>query len=604
VKDTFNVIKKQIFQLSVPAGADNFRLQQRVSEHAQGKMLAQLQTLFDELVDEEDMLVIDRIEIDLGQLAPDDIETGGWSMELVGKLKEYIIKALASAGTVAGPQRGNKAIGHFRQWLLYMQNGYLPWNVVRTDAAWQQNVLQTLATDIRSIAELRQAIAGGGVVLSRIVLQHPQTFLVGLLETLTAEGQDELPAFLEEVYLIFSVASEEALGSARYQPFRTGDKKVFLARIWEFILTSAARSEPHLTAPALIEKVIRKFPVDAPLLEKIRTRLPEGLILVKPVLDSLEASFPGIGKKRTGESPAPADKIDKPSPKEEKVQDPKDSIAGDESKEQGKPRKDPPDEAASPDRKIVSGGDQKDSPVVSEQRQAGETIRAGDVHSIETALAGSGIAGVPPDAAAPVTEDRKEALAAPSPAEKEKADRKDMPPAADYSESIGEEGIFVQHAGLVLLHPFLSLFFKRLELVAEGRFVDQEARQKAIHLLHYLASGEKFPDEHLLVVGKVLCAHPIHHPVVKELELSDDDTEEADHLLQVVIDRWEILKSASPDGLREGFLQRRGKLFRKNDSICLQVESSSIDILLDHLPWNIAIIKLPWMKEMIRVEWR
>lgn len=56
-------------------------------------------------------------------------------------------------------------------------------------------------------------------------------------------------------------------------------------------------------------------------------------------------------------------------------------------------------------------------------------------------------------------------------------------------------------------------------------------------------------------------------------------------LLQTVIDYWEVLKSTSPDGLREGFLQRQGKLTRSGDrNWKLQVEQQAIDILLGSLP--------------------
>jgi hypothetical protein len=64
------------------------------------------------------------------------------------------------------------------------------------------------------------------------------------------------------------------------------------------------------------------------------------------------------------------------------------------------------------------------------------------------------------------------------------------------------------------------------------------------------------------------------------------------------------LKNTSAAGLREGFLQRPVKLFTKNGDIYLRVEKSSIDVLLDYLPWNLGIIMLPWMKDILRVEWR
>ena len=75
-------------------------------------------------------------------------------------------------------------------------------------------------------------------------------------------------------------------------------------------------------------------------------------------------------------------------------------------------------------------------------------------------------------------------------------------------------------------------------------------------------------------------------------------------MLQAVIEQWTVLKNTSVEGLREGFLQRKGKLFSKNDNLHLQAETNSIDVLLDQLPWNLSMIKLPWMKRILRLEWR
>jgi hypothetical protein len=80
--------------------------------------------------------------------------------------------------------------------------------------------------------------------------------------------------------------------------------------------------------------------------------------------------------------------------------------------------------------------------------------------------------------------------------------------------------------------------------------------------------------------------------------------QEAGDLLAAAIAQWSILKNTSVEGLREGFLQRGGKLFSKNGNLWLQVEKNAIDILLDYLPWNLGIIKLPWLKDVLRVEWR
>jgi len=170
--------------------------------------------------------------------------------------------------------------------------------------------------------------------------------------------------------------------------------------------------------------------------------------------------------------------------------------------------------------------------------------------------------------------------------------------------SINDEGIFIQYAGIVLLHPFLPMLFKNLQFIKENSFIDEFSHQKAMFLLHYMATGSTTPEEHELVIEKILCAWALEKPVNNLIQISLNEQKEADGLLIEVIQRWEILKKTSFAGLREGFLQRNGKLYTKNNDLHLQIESGAIDMLLDHLPWNLSLIKLPWMNDILRVDWR
>jgi len=156
----------------------------------------------------------------------------------------------------------------------------------------------------------------------------------------------------------------------------------------------------------------------------------------------------------------------------------------------------------------------------------------------------------------------------------------------------------------VLLHPFLNSLFKRLHLLTGKSFTNRAAQQKALYLIHYLATGNVRAEEHELVIARVLCACPLQEPVEPGIRLSKKALGEAEDLLVASIQQWTILKHTSPDGLREGFLRRNGKLFTRHDNLYLQVETGTIDILLDHLPWNLSMIKLPWMDDILRVEWR
>ncbi len=163
---------------------------------------------------------------------------------------------------------------------------------------------------------------------------------------------------------------------------------------------------------------------------------------------------------------------------------------------------------------------------------------------------------------------------------------------------------YFKNAGLVMLHPFFNHLLKKINFIKEEKFISFETRSKAVLLLHFLATGEEHPKEYEMVLPKFLCELPVNAPIDRSICLSKKEKEEANTLLKAVIEHWGAIGTASPDGLREGFLKREGKLEKEETGWKLFVEQKTIDILLDKLPWSISIIKLPWMKEMLKIEWR
>ena len=163
------------------------------------------------------------------------------------------------------------------------------------------------------------------------------------------------------------------------------------------------------------------------------------------------------------------------------------------------------------------------------------------------------------------------------------------------------DGVYINNAGLVLLHPFLPRFFETLGISKEEEIHQPE---RALSLLYYLTTGQSKIPEYELVLPKILCEFPLLMPVPADFKITENEINEASALLEAVIEHWEVLRNTTPDGLRGTFLLRPGKLSQKEDGDwLLQVESRTFDVLLEHLPWGISMIKLPWMKNMLWVEW-
>ncbi len=167
-----------------------------------------------------------------------------------------------------------------------------------------------------------------------------------------------------------------------------------------------------------------------------------------------------------------------------------------------------------------------------------------------------------------------------------------------------EEGeISVQNAGLVLIHPFLKTFFKAVDILDGKGQIRNSKLHLAVQTLHFLATGNEEFFEGNLVLEKFLCGMSLKMPVEKESLLTKKIKAESLQLLTEIIRRWAVLKNTSPDGLRQMFFQRNGKLIQKDANFKLIVERKAQDILLDKLRWNISLVKIPWRKELLFVEW-
>jgi hypothetical protein len=168
------------------------------------------------------------------------------------------------------------------------------------------------------------------------------------------------------------------------------------------------------------------------------------------------------------------------------------------------------------------------------------------------------------------------------------------------SKAIEKEGIYIANAGLVIMAPFLPVFFRKIELAVEKELT---GKAKAVCLLQYLAGYDTNWKEYDMPLNKILCGAEPGDRIDTDIKISADEKGEANKLLESVIENWAKLGHTSVRGLQEGFLQRNGKLTPNGNEWLLQVEQKPYDMLLEHLPWSISIIKLPWMKYVLKTEW-
>ncbi len=165
-------------------------------------------------------------------------------------------------------------------------------------------------------------------------------------------------------------------------------------------------------------------------------------------------------------------------------------------------------------------------------------------------------------------------------------------------------GVSVYNAGMVLCWPFFGRFFAALGLVEQGKFKGQQAEERAVQLLQYLATGLTEFEEWDLSLNKVLCGVPMNTPIAPSFVITLEEEEMVNKLINGTIFNWEKMRGTRLETFRETFFMRTGMLYEKDNRWELIVERKAYDLLLDTLTWNITMINLSMMKKRLNVQWK
>lgn len=195
---------------------------------------------------------------------------------------------------------------------------------------------------------------------------------------------------------------------------------------------------------------------------------------------------------------------------------------------------------------------------------------------------------------------------APAPVSARQPAQTERPP---VPETVAEEVVSfpVGNAGLCLLAPwFVRLFIILGYLDPERKqFVDTYSRIRAVFLLQYLVYGEerRYPESDL-TFNRLLSDLPFDVPLPDWLPLTDEEKRTADEMLAGVKANWRQMDGTSVAGFRRSFIERGGRLKRREGRWTLVVEEKAFDVLLDTVPWGFRQIILPWIKGFVQVIWR
>ena len=160
-------------------------------------------------------------------------------------------------------------------------------------------------------------------------------------------------------------------------------------------------------------------------------------------------------------------------------------------------------------------------------------------------------------------------------------------------------------AGLVLIHPFLINFFRRVHLLNEqNQFSNLYQRVHAVHLLRCLTGKQERHQSHLMTLEKIMCGLSPKFPISDKYKVSDEEKQEMHDMFESLKQYWKTVSNTSTEGIQKTFIHRTGLITYEKPYWVLRVENSALDILLDNIPWELSMLMLPWSEHSIWIEWQ
>lgn len=150
-------ILRQVLELNLNPGVRSSEFQEAVARSFWERTVPELEAVFDRVAGPDEILRLDRLEIDLGS-----IEGADWEPQFRRRLVEQVARRLAQFSPVSQtgggvPERGqSQGSEPLRQFLFFLAHGRLPWWGSKPETGWPDTVLPNF--DEADWAELRQLL--------------------------------------------------------------------------------------------------------------------------------------------------------------------------------------------------------------------------------------------------------------------------------------------------------------------------------------------------------------------------------------------------------------------------------------------------------------
>ncbi|MFK7924468.1 MAG: contractile injection system tape measure protein [Bacteroidia bacterium] len=594
-----HLIQSQQIELSLQGDERAaFGLQERMSNFFQQEMLPQMSSVLDQWVSEDESWQIDRIELDLGVLNEDEL----FSALSLDRLAERLASALQAQESVKisiDPESPKGDLGIWQLWSHFLIKGTLPWYAKQLPDDLESALLSAIESNPTIRKNLIHLLQKRPIALRRFCLQMKQEFVEGVLKI----HESDLTGRAIKLWEMLQVAITKGTLDTEKTFSRGHHFDRLESEFWQFQVEQILLLA---TKPTLTDWEQKNLVWLSQALPRIETSFWQDISTLIPEAESFRASLTKAINPKAEVSDEPNAALAKDKTAAIEAEELNQAFGEAAVQDSSKPENEKTETDTHSERESISTQESdaisKKSSLTESSHEAGDTedeftgskkednIKPDQIgDSLETKFLSKRESG---EIDAERLDEDELALELSSPAQK-----------AEPAFLLSDQNHFLNHAGVILCHAYLSSFWQNLGWVKNGAFVDLRSQEQAVLSLHYLAFGERQAPEYKLTLAKILCGLALNHPLNVRQELSLEDAEEADNLLAAVIKNWGALGEVSNDSLREGFLQRPGKLSLKSGKWRLLIERQTIDILLDRLPWSIGIVKLPWMPDPIMVDW-
>jgi hypothetical protein len=586
------IVRKQIYDLrvgSTQAASGVHQLVERVHRQSVVELLAEIMR---EVGPPEELVLLERLELDLGKLNSDRMEE-----QLPERIEEVLRRKLDTQvlhSTSAASDHEGRTLDSPRTDVellaAFLATGVLPWWApAGTQVA--ERLARVLDDAPEEIVALLQRQRGERVA-GRLARQFPADQVQRVIALLAGPGRAPIERVVRD--WLSCVAGLAPLRHAGAEGRAAAVRAAAVAALCDGDSDPTALSQRVLAALHALE-------TDAPGMElRLRAAAPHAVEADSPVLRFIERFVTATGRAQPEAAPGPqpgASSYPPPAVPGAGETDaasaelPEAALASAAARDEHDAR----ERDSSTSAKVPRGR----APTDLRSDTGAEPLSGAASAKLEARSEVSFTAAVP-EATAAVLEPT---AAAPEP--RAAAAMPDTPSLPDVTFDVvdGDVGLMVENAGLVLLWPFLSRFFAEAGLLEDGAFPSAAAAERAVLLLHLAATGQHETPEPSLVVNKLLCGFDLEEPVAGGFTPTERELREIGELHDSVLQAWSALGATSATGLQASFLQREGVLSRQELGWNLKVVRRGYDVLLDRLPWGIGLVMLPWMQEPLVVEW-